>query len=56
MGAELTDTTDNISPSLLLPNGIDQLLSETRLDPETVASVIDICQSLSSRAIQKPLR
>ena len=48
MGAELTDTTnttDNISPSLFLPNGIDQFLSE-RLDPETVASVIDICQSL----------
>jgi predicted nucleotidyltransferase len=51
MGAELTDTnnttdtTDNISPPLVLPTGIDQFLSQ-RLDPETVASVIDICQSL----------
>lgn len=50
MGAELTNTTNttnttnNISPSLLF-NGIEHLQSE-RLDPETVASVIDICQSL----------
>jgi predicted nucleotidyltransferase len=45
MGAELTDTTEGISPSLLPLDRIESLLAE-RLDPETVAAVVDICQSL----------
>ena len=45
MGAELTDITDDISPSLLSRDRIETLLAG-QLDPETVAAVIDICQSL----------
>jgi predicted nucleotidyltransferase len=45
MGAELTDATDGISLRLLLLDRIESLLAG-QLDPETVAAVADICQSL----------
>jgi predicted nucleotidyltransferase len=44
MGAELTDTAGGISPFLPLSR-IESLLAG-RLDPKTVAAIIDICQSL----------
>jgi predicted nucleotidyltransferase len=45
MSAELTNITDGMSPALFLLDRIETLLAG-QLDPETVAAVIDICQSL----------